>query len=317
MSAEQDPRDKALEDYKRKLLQHKEVDSKVRALREDVKTSKKEYDKTEDDLKALQSVGQIIGEVLRQLDEERCECLLLAWRPSVAWEGIGERARQQGERPCLAGSPDPPPATGSAQHNGWCPTSPCHSRRPAPASAAARRAVIVKSSSGPRYVVGCRSKVDKEKLTPNTRVALDVTTLTIMRILPREVDPVVFNMTQEDPGKVDYSSIGGLSEQIRWVAGAWGWGWGQGLTSSSCCVLLLLPWYRWQKRQLLLRAGKPQRQLWCLLRCYCRRLPILGASDVLAACPLACVAGRSPTNLPAPTMFCRPAASCARLWSCR
>ncbi len=47
--------------------------------------------------------------------------------------------------------------------------------------------VIVKSSSGPRYVVGCRSKVDRAKLTPNTRVALDVTTLTIMRILPREV----------------------------------------------------------------------------------------------------------------------------------
>ncbi len=33
------------------------------------------YDKTEDDLKALQSVGQIIGEVLRQLDDERCEQL--------------------------------------------------------------------------------------------------------------------------------------------------------------------------------------------------------------------------------------------------
>lgn len=48
-------------------------------------------------------------------------------------------------------------------------------------------AVIVKSSNGPRYVVGCRSKVDREKLVPNTRVALDVTTLTIMRILPREV----------------------------------------------------------------------------------------------------------------------------------
>ena len=37
-----------------------------------MKASKTEYDKTEDDLKALQSVGQIIGEVLRQLDEERC-----------------------------------------------------------------------------------------------------------------------------------------------------------------------------------------------------------------------------------------------------
>lgn len=49
-------------------------------------------------------------------------------------------------------------------------------------------------------MVGCRAKVDKSKLTPNTRVALDVTTLTIMRILPREVDPVVFNMTQVGAG---------------------------------------------------------------------------------------------------------------------
>lgn len=48
--------------------------------------------------------------------------------------------------------------------------------------------VIVKASSGPRYVVGCRSKVDKEKLTSGTRVVLDMTTLTIMRALPREVN---------------------------------------------------------------------------------------------------------------------------------
>ena len=45
----------------------------------------------------------------------------------------------------------------------------------------------MKASSGPRYVVGCRSKVDKAKLTAGTRVALDMTTLTIMRYLPREV----------------------------------------------------------------------------------------------------------------------------------
>ena len=49
-----------------------ELDAKVRTLRDSVKQAKKEYDKTEDDLKALQSVGQIIGEVLRQLDDERC-----------------------------------------------------------------------------------------------------------------------------------------------------------------------------------------------------------------------------------------------------
>lgn len=71
---------------------------------------------------------------------------------------------------------------------------------------------IVKASSGPRYVVGCRRKVDRSKLVPGlkclvalshhlflrdpiaalcsgARVALDMTTLTIMRILPREVDP--------------------------------------------------------------------------------------------------------------------------------
>eukprot|EP00955_Chlamydomonas_euryale_P117674 366490-Chlamydomonas_euryale.AAC.23 len=117
MAAEGERREAAVADYRKKLLKHREVDSKVRSLRESVKELKKEYDKTEDDLKALQSVGQIIGEVLRQLDDER---------------------------------------------------------------------FIVKASSGPRYVVGCRSKVDKVKLTQGTRVALDMTTLTIMRSLPRE-----------------------------------------------------------------------------------------------------------------------------------
>ena len=75
--------------------------------------------------------------------------------------------------------------------------------------------VIVKASSGPRYVVGCRSKVDKLKLKQGTRVALDMTTLTIMRMLPREVDPLVYNMSLEDPGQVSFAGIGGLNEQIR------------------------------------------------------------------------------------------------------
>ena len=47
------------------------------------------------------------------------------------------------------------------------------------------------------------------------RVALDQTTLTIMRVLPREVDPMVFNMMSEDPGKVDFADIGGLGDQLR------------------------------------------------------------------------------------------------------
>lgn len=42
-----------------------------------------------------------------------------------------------------------------------------------------------------------------------------MTTLTIMRMLPREVDPLVYNMSLEDPGQVNFAGIGGLNEQIR------------------------------------------------------------------------------------------------------
>jgi len=131
---------------RRSLLKNQEMESKIRALRDDLHKTEKEYNKSEDDLKALQSAGQILGEVLRQLDEDR---------------------------------------------------------------------FIVKASNGPRYVVGCRTKVDKKQLKQGTRVALDMTTLTIMRNLPREVDPLVFNMLKEDPGNVAYGEIGGLGEQIR------------------------------------------------------------------------------------------------------
>ena len=45
------------------------------SVRENLRAAKKEFSKTEDDLKSLQSVGQIIGEVLRPLDNERCNNL--------------------------------------------------------------------------------------------------------------------------------------------------------------------------------------------------------------------------------------------------
>lgn len=140
------PREKALDDYKRRLREHKELSAKLKQMSEESKSLSKEFEKSENDLKALQSVGQIIGEVLKQLTEEK---------------------------------------------------------------------FIVKTSNGPRYVVGCRRQLDKSKLKAGTRVALDMTTLTIMRYLPREVDPLVYNMSHEDPGDVSYAEIGGLQEQIR------------------------------------------------------------------------------------------------------
>lgn len=42
---------------------------------------------------------------------------------------------------------------------------------------------LVKLSSGQRYVVGLKSTIDKNKVLVGSRVTLDMTTLTIMKVL--------------------------------------------------------------------------------------------------------------------------------------
>lgn len=115
-------------------------------MRDEVKVAAAQYARSEQNLEALGAVGQMIGDVLKQLDEER---------------------------------------------------------------------FIVKAASGPRWVVGSRSRLDKTKLKQGTRVALDMMTQTIMRSLPREVDPNVFNMVHDSGAHVSFAEIGGLSEQMR------------------------------------------------------------------------------------------------------
>uniref|UniRef100_A0A2K6WM07 AAA domain-containing protein n=1 Tax=Onchocerca volvulus TaxID=6282 RepID=A0A2K6WM07_ONCVO len=145
-SSVEDEKSRALGAYRRKLVEYREVEERLKQLRKKEIEVQKEHDKSENDIKSLQSVGQIVGEVLKQLTEEK---------------------------------------------------------------------FIVKATNGPRYVVGCRRSVNKGALKQGTRVALDMTTLTIMRQLPREVDPLVYKMSHEDPGNISYSEVGGLSEQIR------------------------------------------------------------------------------------------------------
>ena len=48
-------------------------------VREQLKDLTKQFDKSENDLKALQSVGQIVGEVLKQLTEEKCKNILILY----------------------------------------------------------------------------------------------------------------------------------------------------------------------------------------------------------------------------------------------
>lgn len=66
-------RQHALSAFKDKLIESREWEAKLKALRLEIKGLQKNYDQTEENIKALQSVGQIIGEVLKQLDDERCE----------------------------------------------------------------------------------------------------------------------------------------------------------------------------------------------------------------------------------------------------
>lgn len=96
-----DQRDKILQDYRKKLMEHQEVESRLKECktsfscllclclllivckllflilfiilaREQLKEVNKQYQKSEADLKALQSMGQIVGEVLKQLTEDNC-----------------------------------------------------------------------------------------------------------------------------------------------------------------------------------------------------------------------------------------------------
>jgi 26S proteasome regulatory subunit T4 len=53
------PREKGLEDYRKQLKIHKELSSKLKQMNEEAKVLCKDYDKSENDLKALQSVGQV------------------------------------------------------------------------------------------------------------------------------------------------------------------------------------------------------------------------------------------------------------------
>lgn len=71
MASEQE-REHALDALRQKLIDSREWESKLKALRVEIKGLEKDFNQTEENIKALQSVGQIIGEVLKQLDEERC-----------------------------------------------------------------------------------------------------------------------------------------------------------------------------------------------------------------------------------------------------
>lgn len=134
------------DDYYMALKDHETTQNFLKEQHKIMKQTKETFLKTEKDVQSLSTIGQIIGEVLKKLNNEN---------------------------------------------------------------------FIVKTSQGPRYVVGCKSSIDRSLIVPCTRVSLDLTTLTIMKILPREVDPAVYSMAEETPGDIDFAKVGGLKNEIR------------------------------------------------------------------------------------------------------
>ena len=74
---------------------------------------------------------------------------------------------------------------------------------------------ILKAPTGTRYIVSAQNSVDKHMIKQNTRVSLDSSTLTIMKLLLNRTDPVIDAMLNEDPGIVNYKDIGGLEKQLQ------------------------------------------------------------------------------------------------------
>jgi len=73
--------------------------------------------------------------------------------------------------------------------------------------------VIVKSSTGPRFVVNL-SQFIEEEIKPGVQVGLNQQSFAVMCVLPSPRDPAVFGMEIEEAPNVDFSQIGGLDTQV-------------------------------------------------------------------------------------------------------
>jgi proteasome regulatory subunit len=74
--------------------------------------------------------------------------------------------------------------------------------------------VVVKSSTGPDFIVSTSDYVSPDLLTSGARVALNKQTLAVMGVLPPSLDPIVVGAEIISKPDTQYDDIGGLQEQI-------------------------------------------------------------------------------------------------------
>ncbi len=75
--------------------------------------------------------------------------------------------------------------------------------------------VIVRSTTGPDFIVDVSQDVDRRSLKVGSRVSLNKQSLAVMEVLPPSIDPIVSGAEVIEKPSVSYDDIGGLRDELR------------------------------------------------------------------------------------------------------
>lgn len=75
--------------------------------------------------------------------------------------------------------------------------------------------VVVKSSTGPDFIVSVSQYVDEKDLIAGARVSLNRQSLAVMQVLPAPLDPVVTGAEILEKPTTTYADVGGLAKQMQ------------------------------------------------------------------------------------------------------
>jgi proteasome regulatory subunit len=75
--------------------------------------------------------------------------------------------------------------------------------------------VVLKSSTGPHFVVHVADFVDRAQLKAGDRVSLNQQSLSVVGILPNSLDPSVYGAEVVDHPTVTYEDVGGIKAQLQ------------------------------------------------------------------------------------------------------
>ena len=74
--------------------------------------------------------------------------------------------------------------------------------------------LLVRSSTGPQFVVGLSKFIKESELEPGTQVAMNQQTLAVVGVLPSSMSSLIRGVEVIESPDMDYSQIGGLDDQI-------------------------------------------------------------------------------------------------------